>query len=202
MNHVGHFTLTGLLLGKIGDRVVTLSSIAHRHTPKLWINDLNYESRRYQRHLAYAQSKRSNLMFARELQRRLAETGSPKRSYAVHPGVLATELVTGPRRCWTGSPDRESGCGSPTGAGGVFHAGWPRRCLAPILGGVGEDDWAEVRHIRLARLTNGGGVHDQTKFSLCRGVAGRNVGSGSSGSPTLRPATLRGPQPVSSGPAA
>ncbi|VFA94437.1 Uncharacterized oxidoreductase SAV2478 [Nocardia farcinica] len=92
VNHLGHFALTGLLLDKIRDRVVTLASIAHRQTPKLWIDDLNYERRRYYRNLAYAQSKLANLMFARELQRRLAEAGSPKRSYAVHPGVSATEL--------------------------------------------------------------------------------------------------------------
>lgn len=94
VNHLGHFALTGLLLAKIRDRIVTLSSIAHRQTPKLWIDDLNYENRRYQRNLAYAQSKLSNLMFARELQRRLAEAGSPKRSYAVHPGVSGTDLFT------------------------------------------------------------------------------------------------------------
>ncbi|MBF6263750.1 SDR family NAD(P)-dependent oxidoreductase [Nocardia farcinica] len=92
VNHLGHFALTGLLLDKIRDRVVTLASIAHRQTPKLRIDDLNYERRRYYRNLAYAQSKLANLMFARELQRRLAEAGSPKRSYAVHPGVSATEL--------------------------------------------------------------------------------------------------------------
>ncbi|QIS09455.1 oxidoreductase [Nocardia arthritidis] len=92
VNHLGHFVLTGLLLDKIGDRVVTLASIAHKQTPKLWIDDLNYEHRRYQRNLAYAQAKLSNLMFARELQRRLAESGSTKRSYAVHPGVSATDL--------------------------------------------------------------------------------------------------------------
>ncbi|WP_225728600.1 MULTISPECIES: oxidoreductase [unclassified Nocardia] len=92
VNHLGHFALTGLLLDKIGDRVVTLASIAHKQTPKLWIDDLNYEHRRYQRNLAYAQAKLSNLMFARELQRRLAESGSTKRSYAVHPGVSATDL--------------------------------------------------------------------------------------------------------------
>lgn len=94
VNHLGHFALTGLLLDRIGDRVVTLASIAHRQTPKLWIDDLNYEHRRYQRNLAYAQAKLSNLMFARELQRRLTEAGSPKRSYAVHPGVSATDLFT------------------------------------------------------------------------------------------------------------
>ncbi|MEV0294618.1 oxidoreductase [Nocardia sp. NPDC050710] len=92
VNHLGHFALTGLLLDRISDRVVTLASIAHKQTPKLWIDDLNYENRRYQRNLAYAQAKLSNLMFARELQRRLAESGSGKRSYAVHPGVSATDL--------------------------------------------------------------------------------------------------------------
>lgn len=94
VNHLGHFALTGLLLDKIDDRIVTLSSIAHRQTPKLWIDDLNYENRRYQRNLAYAQSKLANLMFARELQRRLREAGSDKRSYAVHPGVSGTDLFT------------------------------------------------------------------------------------------------------------
>ncbi|UGT53832.1 oxidoreductase [Nocardia asteroides] len=92
VNHLGHFALTGLLLDKITDRVVTLASIAHKQTPKLWIDDLNYENRRYQRNLAYAQAKLANLMFGRELQRRLAEAGSPTRSYAVHPGVSATDL--------------------------------------------------------------------------------------------------------------
>ncbi|HEX7322030.1 MAG TPA: oxidoreductase [Mycobacterium sp.] len=92
VNHLGHFALTGLLLDKIADRVVTVSSIAHKQTPKLWIDDLNYQHRFYQRNLAYAQSKLANLMFARELQRRLTAAGSPKRSYAVHPGVSGTDL--------------------------------------------------------------------------------------------------------------
>ncbi|MGS2809030.1 oxidoreductase [Nocardia sp. MW-W600-9] len=92
VNHLGHFALTGLLLDRITDRVVTLASIAHKQTPKLWIDDLNYEHRRYQRNLAYAQAKLANLMFARELQRRLTEAGSAKKSYAVHPGVSATDL--------------------------------------------------------------------------------------------------------------
>lgn len=94
VNHLGHFALTGLLLDRMRDRVVTLASIAHKQTPKFWVDDLNYENRRYQRNLAYAQAKLSNLMFARELQRRLAAAGSAKRSYGVHPGVSATELFT------------------------------------------------------------------------------------------------------------
>ncbi|MFF0494691.1 oxidoreductase [Nocardia sp. NPDC004068] len=93
VNHLGHFALTGLLLDRIGDRVVTLSSIGHKQMPPtLHIDDLNYEHRRYVRGFAYAQSKLSNLMFARELQRRFEEKGSSKRSYAVHPGVSATDL--------------------------------------------------------------------------------------------------------------
>ncbi|MFD3511146.1 oxidoreductase [Nocardia sp. NPDC058666] len=92
VNHLGHFALTGLLLDRVRDRVVSLASIAHKQTPKLWIDDLNYENRRYQRNLAYAQAKLANLMFGRELQRRLAEAGSAKKSYAVHPGVSATDL--------------------------------------------------------------------------------------------------------------
>ncbi len=94
VNHLGHFALTGLLLDRIRDRVVTLSSIAHRHTPTLRFDDLNYENRRYQRNVAYGQAKLSNLMFARELQHRLAAAGSAVRSYAVHPGVAATDLFT------------------------------------------------------------------------------------------------------------
>ncbi|MGM7649045.1 oxidoreductase [Nocardia sp. JW2] len=92
VNHLGHFALTGLLLDRVRDRVVTLASIAHKQTPKLWIDDLNYENRRYQRNLAYAQAKLANLMFARELQRRLGEAGAKQKSYAVHPGVSATDL--------------------------------------------------------------------------------------------------------------
>ncbi|MEU4652024.1 oxidoreductase [Nocardia fluminea] len=92
VNHLGHFALTGLLLDRVRDRVVSIASIAHKQTPKLWIDDLNYENRRYQRNLAYAQAKLANLMFGRELQRRLTEAGSAKKSYAVHPGVSATDL--------------------------------------------------------------------------------------------------------------
>lgn len=94
VNHLGHFALTAHLIDRITDRVVTLSSIAHAHTPKLWIDDLNYERRRYQRNLGYAQSKLANLMFARELERRLTAAGSQIRSYGVHPGVSGTDLFS------------------------------------------------------------------------------------------------------------
>ncbi len=90
-NHLGHFALTGLLLDKIRERVVTVSSGAHA-IGRIDLADLNWERRRYQRWAAYGQSKLANLMFAYELQRRLAAAGSPTLSLAAHPGYAATEL--------------------------------------------------------------------------------------------------------------
>ncbi|MBE7188584.1 oxidoreductase [Jatrophihabitans endophyticus] len=90
-NFLGHFALTGLLLPRVTDRVVTLSSGAH-HLGRIVLDDLNWERRRYQRWLAYGQSKLADLMFAYELARRLEAAGSPVRSLAAHPGYAATEL--------------------------------------------------------------------------------------------------------------
>ncbi len=90
-NHLGHFALTGLLLPKVTDRVVTVSSGAHR-AGNISIDDPNWEKRKYERWSAYGQSKLANLMFARELQRRLSRAGSKVTSYSAHPGYAATNL--------------------------------------------------------------------------------------------------------------
>ncbi|MCX4093335.1 oxidoreductase [Nocardia sp. alder85J] len=90
-NHLGHFALTGLLLDKIADRVVTVSSGAHI-IGKIDLADPNWERRRYSRWAAYGQSKLANLMFTYELQRRLTASGSPKLALASHPGYAATDL--------------------------------------------------------------------------------------------------------------
>jgi len=89
-NHLGHFALTGLLLGRLRDRVVTISSGAHRFG-RMNFGDLMSE-RHYQRWMAYGQSKLANLLFMQELQRRLTVSGSPLRSVAAHPGYAATNL--------------------------------------------------------------------------------------------------------------
>jgi len=89
-NHLGHFALTGLLLPRIRDRVVTIASGAHRFG-RMNFGDLQSE-RHYQRWLAYGQSKLANLLFMGELQRRLDAAGSPLRSVAAHPGYAATNL--------------------------------------------------------------------------------------------------------------
>ncbi|WP_405179472.1 oxidoreductase [Nocardia sp. NBC_01377] len=90
-NHLGHFALTGLLLDRISDRVVTVSSGAHA-MGRIDFGDLNWERRKYQRWNAYGQAKLANLLFAYELQRRLTAAGSSKLSVAAHPGYAATEL--------------------------------------------------------------------------------------------------------------
>ncbi|MFD9550850.1 oxidoreductase [Nocardia salmonicida] len=92
-NHLGHFALTNLLLDRITDRVVTVSSVAHR-IGKIDLVDPNWEQRHYDRWLAYGQSKLANLMFAFELQRRLAGEGAAVISVAAHPGYAATELMS------------------------------------------------------------------------------------------------------------
>ena len=90
-NHLGHFALTNLLLPRITDRVVTVSSTAHR-MGKIDIDDLNWESRSYSRWPAYGQSKLANLLFTLELDRRLTEAGSAVRAVAAHPGYASTNL--------------------------------------------------------------------------------------------------------------
>jgi NAD(P)-dependent dehydrogenase (short-subunit alcohol dehydrogenase family) len=90
-NFLGHFALTAQLLPKIADRVVTVSSGVHR-AGRIDLDDLNWHKRRYRRWAAYNQSKLADLMFALELQRRLALTGSSVISVAAHPGYAATEL--------------------------------------------------------------------------------------------------------------
>lgn len=90
-NHLGHFALTNLLLPQVTDRVVTVSSNAHRGG-SIRLDDLNWERRRYQRWSAYQQSKLANLLFTLELQRRLDAAGSTVRSLAAHPGYAATNL--------------------------------------------------------------------------------------------------------------
>jgi NAD(P)-dependent dehydrogenase (short-subunit alcohol dehydrogenase family) len=90
-NHLGHFALTGLLLGRITDRVVTMSSGAHR-MGHIDLDDLNWDRRRYHRWQAYGQSKLANLLFTYELQRRLAAAGSSRQALAAHPGYASTNL--------------------------------------------------------------------------------------------------------------
>ena len=93
-NHLGHFALTGLLIGAMEGRddarVVTLTSNAHRFG-RIAFDNLGGD-RHYFRWRAYGQSKLANLLFALELDRRLRAAGSTVKSLAAHPGYAATNL--------------------------------------------------------------------------------------------------------------
>ncbi|WP_213817146.1 oxidoreductase [Glaciihabitans sp. dw_435] len=89
VNHLGHFALTNLLIDRVTDRVVTITSAAHS-SAKIDFDDLQWEHRPYSPFGAYGQSKLANLLFTAELQRRLASAGSPVRSNAAHPGWAST----------------------------------------------------------------------------------------------------------------
>lgn len=92
-NHLGHFALTQLLLPQLaadGSRVVNLSSDGHLMSD-VDLDDPNWQHRDYDKFLAYGASKTANVLHAVELDRRYRDRGI--RSYAVHPGIVATALA-------------------------------------------------------------------------------------------------------------
>ncbi|MER7794009.1 oxidoreductase [Streptomyces sp. NPDC097640] len=97
INHLGTFALTGLLmphlLAAADPRVVTVSSEGQRFA-RFDMTNLNAE-RRYRTAFAYVQSKRANLYFAMELQRRADAAGLRLRSMAVAPGLTRSNVLTG-----------------------------------------------------------------------------------------------------------
>lgn len=99
-NHLGHFLLTNLLLDKLKEskaRIVNLSSIAgllHRNfgsTKDFDPRDLDFQRRPYVGRDAYGCSKLANILFTKELARRLYGTGVTVN--CCHPGAVDTELL-------------------------------------------------------------------------------------------------------------
>lgn len=92
VNHLAYYLLTQLLLSRLVDsapaRIVNVASDAH-HWDTLDFDDLQ-NTRRYRPLKVYGQSKLCNLLFTRELARRLAGTGVTANS--IHPGGVATGL--------------------------------------------------------------------------------------------------------------
>ena len=91
-NHLGHFALANMLLPRLTDRVVVVSSHAH-HSGVLELDDLDWERRGYRPFAAYADSKLANLLFMAELQRRLTAAGSTLRATGAHPGSTRTAIT-------------------------------------------------------------------------------------------------------------
>lgn len=92
INHLGHFLLTALLrealVAAAPARVINVASLAHRAATRgLDFEDLQSE-RRYRFFDVYAKSKLANLLFTRELARRLEGTGVT--ANGLHPGTIAS----------------------------------------------------------------------------------------------------------------
>ncbi|KAF3692491.1 Retinol dehydrogenase 13 [Channa argus] len=94
VNHLGHFLLTNLLLPKLKSsapsRVINVSSIAHQGG-HIDFEDLFFSRKPYNPLDSYRQSKLANVLFTRELARRLK--GSGVSTFCLHPGIIRTELV-------------------------------------------------------------------------------------------------------------
>ncbi|XP_068151173.1 retinol dehydrogenase 12-like [Drosophila tropicalis] len=92
VNHMGHFLLTNLLLDNLkaahSSRIVVVSSGVHC-IGKIKTTDLNSE-KSYSEGGAYSQSKLANILFTRELAKRLE--GTRVTVNALHPGAVNTEL--------------------------------------------------------------------------------------------------------------
>ena len=129
MNHLGHFALTNLLIDRVTDRVVTVTSSAHS-SAKINFGDLQWERRPYSPFGAYGQSKLANLLFTAELQRRLASVGSLVRSTAASPGWASTGFtITSGNRVL----DRLSAFVTP-----LLAQGPERGALPTLLAAVGD----------------------------------------------------------------
>ncbi len=99
VNHLGHFLLTELLLDRLKDsapaRIICVSSVLHvgdkKHVGNVNLDDLNFESRPYNREEAYSQAKLANVLHAAELAKRLDGTGVS--AFSVHPGWVRSNLA-------------------------------------------------------------------------------------------------------------
>jgi retinol dehydrogenase-12 len=100
LNHMGYFRLTALLRDRLiasaPARVVNVASEAHRGS-HLDFEDLQ-SSRHYKGWRAYQRSKLANILFTRELARRLQGTGVTANS--LHPGFVASGFGGNNRGIW------------------------------------------------------------------------------------------------------
>jgi NAD(P)-dependent dehydrogenase (short-subunit alcohol dehydrogenase family) len=93
-NYVGHFLLTSLLLGRLGQsapaRVVNVSSDAHRSATGIDWDAVRRPTQTRTGMREYSVSKLANVLHAQELARRL--DGDGVTTYALHPGVIASDI--------------------------------------------------------------------------------------------------------------
>jgi len=93
-NHLGPYLFTRLLLDRLVQaghaRIVNVASKSHYQAKGIDWRALNEPTRTVTGLREYAVSKLSNVLFTKELARRLGSTGVT--TYAVHPGVVATDV--------------------------------------------------------------------------------------------------------------
>jgi NAD(P)-dependent dehydrogenase (short-subunit alcohol dehydrogenase family) len=96
VNHLAPFLLTNLLADRLEAsgkaRVVTTSSIAHRGA-RIDFDDIQFTRRSYNGISAYRQSKLANILFTKELARKLEGSGVTANCF--HPGGVRTNLSQG-----------------------------------------------------------------------------------------------------------
>jgi NAD(P)-dependent dehydrogenase (short-subunit alcohol dehydrogenase family) len=96
VNHLAPFLLTSLLLDKLKAsapaRIINVASRAHMWANGAGFDDFQFE-KAYSVRQAYARTKLYNILFTRELARRLAGTGVTVN--AAHPGMIQTEIGRG-----------------------------------------------------------------------------------------------------------
>lgn len=93
-NHLGHFLLTALLMPRLRAsapaRVVVVASAAHYNARGIDLEAVRGRTRSLTGWEEYCVSKLANVLFVRELERRVG--GSGAHAFAVHPGVVGTQL--------------------------------------------------------------------------------------------------------------
>ena len=93
INHIGHFLLTKefmpVMSNTEGARFVSLSSSAHSLTPILW-DDIHFENNKYDKWMAYGQSKTASSLIAIEFNNKMQDKGV--NGFSVHPGGIMTPL--------------------------------------------------------------------------------------------------------------
>ena len=102
-NHLGHYLFTRLLLPRLeatpGARIVNVASDAHYGAKQIDWSALRKPTRTPTALREYNVSKLANVLFTKELARQLE--GKQVTTYAVHPGVVATDVwrrIPGPFR--------------------------------------------------------------------------------------------------------
>jgi NAD(P)-dependent dehydrogenase (short-subunit alcohol dehydrogenase family) len=101
LNQLGYYTLTLRLIHRLrradGARVINVASDAHRNVRR-FSEEAFTQKTPYSGWRAYCHSKLANVLFSRELARRLARTGIT--SNALHPGFVASNFLDYPGIGW------------------------------------------------------------------------------------------------------